>query len=91
MATSTMNISLPNTMKEFVEEQVNDGSYGTASEYFRELVREDQKRKAQERLEDLLLQRLERGNSAPLTKEDLNSVRRALRERLAARDGKTSK
>jgi antitoxin ParD1/3/4 len=88
MATMTMNISLPATMKEYVEEQVNGGGYNTASEYFRELVREDQKRKAQERLEALLLERLESGKSAPLTKEDLDGVRRTLREKIAARGGK---
>ena len=88
MATTTMNISLPSAMKEYVEERVSDGGYGTASEYFRELVREDQKRKAQERLEALLLKRLESGESAPLTRDDWNNIRRALRERLAEQDGK---
>lgn len=90
MATSTMNISLPQTMKEFVEELIAEGSYGTASEYFRELVREDQKRKAQERLEAVLVQRLESGKSAPLSKADWTDVRRALKSRLAARTGKNA-
>jgi len=41
---STMNISLPDTLKSFVDEQVNQGSYGTSSEYVRELIRKDQNR-----------------------------------------------
>jgi putative addiction module CopG family antidote len=41
---STMNISLPDTLKSFVNEQVNQGSYGTSSEYVRELIRKDQER-----------------------------------------------
>ena len=41
---STMNISLPETLKSFVDEQVNLGSYGTSSEYVRELIRKDQDR-----------------------------------------------
>jgi antitoxin ParD1/3/4 len=41
---STMNISLPDTLKSFVDEQVNLGSYGTSSEYVRELIRKDQDR-----------------------------------------------
>ena len=41
---STMNISLPDTLKSFVDEQVNQGSYGTSSEYVRELIRKDQDR-----------------------------------------------
>ena len=40
----TMNISLPDTLKSFVDEQVNQGSYGTSSEYVRELIRRDQDR-----------------------------------------------
>lgn len=41
---STMNISLPDALKSFVDEQVNQGSYGTTSEYVRELIRKDQDR-----------------------------------------------
>ncbi|MBG9386668.1 type II toxin-antitoxin system ParD family antitoxin [Caenimonas aquaedulcis] len=39
---STMNISLPETMKAFVDEQVETRGYGTSSEYVRELIRKDQ-------------------------------------------------
>lgn len=39
-----MNISLPNTLKSFVDEQVSKGSYGTSSEYIRELIRKDKDR-----------------------------------------------
>lgn len=55
---NTMNISLPEALKEFVDEQVGSGRYGSASEYVRELIREDEKRKAQERLEAMLLEGL---------------------------------
>ena len=41
---STMNISLPETMKSFVDEQVSQRGYGTSSEYVRELIRKDQDR-----------------------------------------------
>jgi antitoxin ParD1/3/4 len=40
----TMNISLPDTLESFVDEQVSLGSYGTSSEYVRELIRKDQDR-----------------------------------------------
>lgn len=40
----TMNISLPDSMKTFVDEQVQTGGYGTSSEYVRELIRRDQDR-----------------------------------------------
>ena len=41
---STMNISLPETLKSFVDQQVSDRGYGTSSEYVRELIRKDQDR-----------------------------------------------
>jgi antitoxin ParD1/3/4 len=42
MAMTTMNISLPGAMKDFVDEQVVDGGYGSSSEYVRALIRKDQ-------------------------------------------------
>jgi putative addiction module CopG family antidote len=41
----TMNIALPPAMKSFVQEQVDEGGYSSASEYIRRLIREDQERK----------------------------------------------
>ncbi len=41
---STMNISLPDALKAFVDEQVGEGAYGTSSEYVRELIRKDKDR-----------------------------------------------
>ena len=41
---STMNISLPDALKSFVDEQVSQRGYGTSSEYVRELIRKDQER-----------------------------------------------
>jgi antitoxin ParD1/3/4 len=49
---STMNISLPEGLKSFVDEQVAGRGYGTSSEYVRELIRKDQDR---QRLRALLL------------------------------------
>lgn len=47
-----MNISLPDSLKSFVDEQVEQRGYGTSSEYVRELIRKDQDRAA---LRSLLL------------------------------------
>lgn len=41
---STMNISLPESLKSFVDEQVGERGYSTSSEYVRELIRKDQDR-----------------------------------------------
>lgn len=64
---TSMNISLPETLRKFVEEQVSKGGYGTASEYLRELIREAKKRKAEERLEELLLEGLDSGEPIEVT------------------------
>lgn len=40
----TMNISLPDILKSFVDQQVSERGYGTSSEYVRELIRRDQDR-----------------------------------------------
>lgn len=58
---STMNISLPDNLKGFVDTQVQTGGYSTSSEYIRELIREDQKKKLESRLSLLLLEGLESG------------------------------
>ena len=49
----TMNISLPDSLKSFVDEQVATRGYGSSSEYLRELIRKDQDRV---RLRSLLLE-----------------------------------
>ncbi len=56
---TTMNISLPESLKTFVEDQVSDRGFATGSEYIRELIRRDQSR---QKLRNLLL---EGANSAP--------------------------
>jgi antitoxin ParD1/3/4 len=81
---AVVNISLPDNLKHYIEERLSEGGYSTTSEYFRDLVREDQKRRAQERLEALLLEGLE----SPLTEwtnEDVDLLKKAVRERLASK------
>ncbi len=79
----SMNISLPEPLKDFVDRQIASGRYSTASEYVRELIREDEKRKAEERLEVLLLEGLQ-GQESELTREDWTAIRNEARARLAA-------
>jgi antitoxin ParD1/3/4 len=61
---STMNISLPDTLKAFVDAQVAERGYGTSSEYVRELIRKEQER---QHLRGLLL---EGAASLPATPAD---------------------
>ena len=80
---TTMNISLPDSMRAFIEQKVAQGGYSTASEYIRQLVREDQKRAAQERLEALLMEGIESGPSREMTAEDWEELRRRVWQRHA--------
>jgi antitoxin ParD1/3/4 len=79
----SMNISLPEPLKQFVDGQIAAGRYSSASEYIRELIREDEKRKAEERLEALLLEGLQ-GEESELTRDDWTAIRKEARTRIAA-------
>ena len=42
---ATMNISLPDPMKNWIEEHLKDGTFSNSSDYLRHLIRKDQERK----------------------------------------------
>jgi antitoxin ParD1/3/4 len=60
----SMNIALPEGLKKFVHEQVSVGGYASASEYIRELIREAQRRHAQDEIETLLAAGIQSGPAA---------------------------
>jgi antitoxin ParD1/3/4 len=74
-AIQTMNISLPDSLKQFVDRQVGTRHYSTVSEYVRELIRQDERRQAKAHLENLLLEGLNT-ESSPMTHEDWAAIRR---------------
>jgi antitoxin ParD1/3/4 len=73
----TMNISLPNSLKSFVDEQVESRGYGTSSEYVRELIRKDQDR---QRLRALLLEGPASGPAVPLEPSYFEDMRKRVRK-----------
>ena len=73
MATTTMNVSLPASMKAFIDERLAGDGYGTASEYVRELIRADQKQREEQKLENLLLERLRSGTEMEFEIEDIRA------------------
>jgi antitoxin ParD1/3/4 len=73
---TTMNISLPTSLKDYVDEQVGEGGYGTSSEYVRELIRKDQDRK---RLRAVILQGATSGLTAPVDAGYFESLRARVR------------
>lgn len=75
---STMNISLPDSLKSYVDEQVSRRGYGTSSEYVRELIRKDQDRT---QLRGLLLQGAASAPGAPADDAYFADLRERVRRR----------
>jgi antitoxin ParD1/3/4 len=87
----TMNISLPDQLKEFVDHQIGSGRYSTVSEYVRDLIREDEKRAAQEKLEALLLEGIQSSQPTEMTRQDWEDIRReALKQFESRKSRKTA-
>lgn len=82
MATTSLNISLPEALKEFVHERVAEKAYSNPSDYVRALIREDQKRRAEEKLEQLLLEGIDSGPPQPVTPEGWRAIRREVQKRM---------
>jgi antitoxin ParD1/3/4 len=71
-----MNVSLPDELKEFVEEQVADKGYGTSSEYVRELIRRDRDR---QQLRALLLDGARSTPGGPANASYFDALRERIR------------
>lgn len=74
---ATMNISLPEAMKDWIAAQIESGKYASSSDYVRDLIRRDQERRAQqEALQVAITQGLESGTSDRSMSEVLEQARR---------------
>ena len=87
MGNTSLNVSLPEGLKAFVKDRVAEGRYSTPSDYVRELIRLDQKRQAQERLDQLLLEGLDTP-AEEVSPEYLEDLRRDVREIIAQKRAK---
>ncbi len=65
----SMQISIPENLKQFVDGQVADGHYASVSEYVRQLIQADQERASESELEALLMEGLASGET-PMTSAD---------------------
>jgi antitoxin ParD1/3/4 len=83
MAMASLNVSLPDPLKAYVEDRVASGDYGTPSEFVRSLIRQD-KEQRRTRIEETLIDALETKQIA-IAPEELNgrSLVSILREKLA--------
>ena len=78
---TSMNVSLPESLRRFAEQRAAMG-YGSVSEYFRELLRLDRKRAAEERLEALLLEGLDSGPSIEVDEKFWKNLREQVADRV---------
>jgi antitoxin ParD1/3/4 len=81
MPMTSLNISLPEALKAYVEGQVATGDWGTPSEYIRELIRQDKERRVANLEQELLA-----AAKGPKIEVSINEIRKkglisALRER----------
>ncbi|HJU15878.1 MAG TPA: type II toxin-antitoxin system ParD family antitoxin [Stellaceae bacterium] len=78
---ATMNVSLPDPMKDWVEAQAKTGRYSNASDYVRDLIRRDQERAGKlAELQKLIDEGMESGISA----RSLDDLLKIARERAAS-------
>jgi len=86
---ASLNISLPEDMKDWIDAQVARAGYGTTSEYFRQLVREDQRRQMRDEIDAKLLAALESGDAIEMTPEWWEERRKLLARRVQSRKSKS--
>ena len=74
---ATMNVSLPDPLKDWIEAQVKTGRYANVSDYVRDLVRRDQEAKLS------LVDALEAGAVSGLSERSVDSIWRAAKRKAA--------
>lgn len=89
MGMTSMNVSLPEELKEYVESQTKTG-YSTPSEYVRELIRNDQRRRAKEKLDALLAEGLSSGEPVTADARFWTDLKQEALSRLKARKNRAA-
>jgi antitoxin ParD1/3/4 len=80
---SSVNISLPDSLRAFVKRRAEEQGYEDVSDYFRDLILKDQERQGEARLEKLLLQGLDSGEPIEVTSEYISKKLQRLIEQYA--------
>jgi antitoxin ParD1/3/4 len=83
-----VTITLPESLKAFIDAEVASGGYADASGYVQELLlKESRKQQERERIEALLEEGLNSGEATEWTTQDWEFIRREVQQRLAKRNG----
>jgi Arc/MetJ-type ribon-helix-helix transcriptional regulator len=83
-AVDTMDFSIPEQHRDFVQARIVEGGFGSAKQYLERLIEDDKRRHAPLDLDTELLRGLESGPSVPMTTEDWESIRAEVRDRIEA-------
>ena len=75
---ATMNVSLPDMMKEWVESQIEGGQYSNSSDYIRDLIRRDQ---AYHEKREFLIKALEDGEKSGISASNLDDIWQSVKSR----------
>lgn len=81
---TTITISLPESLTQYLQAQIASGSYNTASEYIQALIQQDQQHQAQAQLETLVLEGLHSQPTTPMTTDDWDTIRATVQQRISA-------
>ncbi|GAB4367102.1 MAG: type II toxin-antitoxin system ParD family antitoxin [Methylohalobius sp. ZOD2] len=76
---ATMNVSLPDPMKDWVEARVKGGKFANSSDYIRDLIRQDQL--YQEKRQALVQALIEGEESSPAGKLDMEEIKQKARQK----------
>ncbi|MGD9507629.1 MAG: type II toxin-antitoxin system ParD family antitoxin [Geminicoccaceae bacterium] len=76
MAVTSLNVSLPDGLKDYVKERVAEGDYSTPSDLVRDLIRSDMQRRGRQKLERMLLEGLASGETEEVTPDYMAELRR---------------
>lgn len=85
----TMNISLPPAARTWIADRVSEGQYASASEYVRDLVRQDRERLARIAVDTKLEKALDSPDAGELTAADFERIRAEVRRRVGRRKRST--
>ena len=81
----TVNVDIPDSLKEYVQQQVAECGYSSISDYLCNLLQADRLRKERQAIEAEVLRAIECNEFIPLTDEVWDQMRETLNERLRAK------
>lgn len=77
---ATMTVSLPDPMKDWIEAQIKQGGYASASDYVRDLVRRDRARREQELTLEELRRKLAASRESGVSERTVDDIFAEARE-----------